>query len=318
MSFENLPSYAELKAGDGPGPPGTAWGAFGDEDEVGTVNLLDANRVLAGVAEVQAGEVHSLNWDIALPSPHPYRQGPERTHLGEGGFSRDDVIAHFPLQFSSQWDGLRHIKLDEGFYNGFQADQVDDPASVTLGMQHWAERGIAGRGVLLDVARHQENIGVPIDQTTRFEIDGVLLDEVAEAQGTVIQHGDVLLIRTGWVGWYQGLDQAQREASFTTTSNQPGLRPVEESAAWLWDRHVAAVAVDNMAVESAPLRMGGVEDFLHFRLIPAFGLMIGELFWLDGLGAACAADGRWTFLFTSAPLNVRGGVGSPPNALAIR
>ena len=45
---------------------------------------------------------------------------------------------------------------------------------------------------------------------------------------------------------------------------------------------------------------------------------IGEYFWLDGLADACAADGRWTFLFTSAPLNVSGGVGSPPNALALR
>ncbi len=96
-----------------------------------------------------------------------------------------------------------------------------------------------------------------------------------------------------------------------------GLAPEEATAAWIWDKHVSAVAADNMAVEVAPLNMTA-EHFLHFRLIPSFGLVLGEFFWLDGLAEACAQDGRYSFLFTSAPLNVPGGVGSPPNALAIR
>jgi len=58
--------------------------------------------------------------------------------------------------------------------------------------------------------------------------------------------------------------------------------------------------------------------FLHFWLIPCLGMTIGELWWLDDLADACAADGRWIFQLVSAPLNVRGGVGSPPNALAIK
>jgi hypothetical protein len=44
---------------------------------------------------------------------------------------------------------------------------------------------------------------------------------------------------------------------------------------------------------------------------------IGEMFMLDLLAAECAAQGRYEFFFTSAPLNKRGGVASPPNALAI-
>jgi hypothetical protein len=57
---------------------------------------------------------------------------------------------------------------------------------------------------------------------------------------------------------------------------------------------------------------------MHWRLIPLLGLPIGELWDLDALAAACAADGVYEFFFTSAPLNVLGGVGSPPNALAIK
>jgi hypothetical protein len=45
---------------------------------------------------------------------------------------------------------------------------------------------------------------------------------------------------------------------------------------------------------------------------------IGEMFTLDALAAACAVDGMYEFLFTSAPLNKLGGVASPPNALGIK
>jgi hypothetical protein len=134
--------------------------------------------------------------------------------------------------------------------------------------------------VLLDVARHCQHTGAPIDPTTNFAIDTALLDATAAAQRVTVERGDVLLIRTGWTGWYMTLE------------------------------------ADNMALEAVPIDEG--PDSLHRLLIPGLGMPIGEYFWLDGLAAACARDQRWTFMFTSAPLNIVGGVGSPPNALAIR
>lgn len=313
----SLPSYAELVDRRDGAPSGSAWGVFGPADEIGTINLLAAQQVLAGLQEVRAGSVYALNWDIDQPSPHPYRPAPKRTHIAAAGLARDDYLSPFYLQYSSQWDGLRHIETGGRFYNGVSPEVVDDPASTTLGIQHWAKRGIVGRGVLLDVARHQESRGTPLGPKERFDITAGLLDEVAEVQGVVIDQGDILLIRTGWAGWFATQDEPARAEGFTAESGQPGLAPTEETAAWLWDRHVAAVAADNMALEVAPLDMRE-GHFLHRRLIPGFGMAIGEFFWLDDLAAACAADSRWAFLFTSAPLNVPGGVGSPPNALAIR
>jgi kynurenine formamidase len=38
---------------------------------------------------------------------------------------------------------------------------------------------------------------------------------------------------------------------------------------------------------------------------------------LSRLAAACAERERWEFLFTVAPLRVRGGTGSPVNPIAI-
>jgi hypothetical protein len=58
--------------------------------------------------------------------------------------------------------------------------------------------------------------------------------------------------------------------------------------------------------------------FVHTALLPLLGMPIGEFFVLDALAEDCAADGRYTCMFTSAPLHLRRGVASPPNALAIK
>lgn len=65
---------------------------------------------------------------------------------------------------------------------------------------------------------------------------------------------------------------------------------------------------------SSPFRLFTV---LHQYFLSLFGLNIGELWDLKALGAHCKKVGRYEFLLTSVPLNVPGGIGSPPNALAI-
>jgi len=61
-------------------------------------------------------------------------------------------------------------------------------------------------------------------------------------------------------------------------------------------------------------KLGAIALFLTFFL----GIPIGELWDLEALASDCAGDGVYEFMLTSAPLNIPGGVGSPPNALAIK
>ncbi len=61
-----------------------------------------------------------------------------------------------------------------------------------------------------------------------------------------------------------------------------------------------------------------VDSYVHYRLIGLAGMPLGEMWFLEDLAADCAEDGVYEFLLTSAPLNLLGGVGSPPNALAIK
>jgi kynurenine formamidase len=80
--------------------------------------------------------------------------------------------------------------------------------------------------------------------------------------------------------------------------------------------HVSAICTDNPSVERSP---GDPADgSLHRRLIPALGMVLGELLDLGELAQACANDGRWDFMFVASPMNLPGGIGSPANAVAIR
>lgn len=95
-----------------------------------------------------------------------------------------------------------------------------------------------------------------------------------------------------------------------------GLEASEEAIAWHWDCGFAAVAGDTVAYEAWPsTRPYGVS--MHEAFLAGWGMPIGESFNLEELARRCGELGRWSFLFVSVPLNVPGGVASPPNAVAI-
>jgi kynurenine formamidase len=78
---------------------------------------------------------------------------------------------------------------------------------------------------------------------------------------------------------------------------------------------VGAIACDNWAVEQLT---GGTPAFpIHELALVYMGMILGEIFELDELAAACAAVGRHEFFFAGAPLPLRGGVGGPVNPIAV-
>jgi hypothetical protein len=95
------------------------------------------------------------------------------------------------------------------------------------------------------------------------------------------------------------------------------LEQCEDSLRFLWDNHFAAIASDNLPFEAYP-PADPEEGLMHGVIIGLWGMPIGEMFQLDALATSCAADRRYEFFFTAAPLNKLGGVASPPNALAIK
>jgi kynurenine formamidase len=315
-----LPRYDQLPVREG-APRGAAWGVFGDADELGTINLLTPQCVLKAASEIRAGKVFSLNLPINIPDPPIYGRQPVRHHLfpiPQADFFTDDYLDNFYPQASSQWDAVAHIKHPvHGHYNGLPESEVTGRGlgGTRLGIDNLARRGIAGRGVLIDAGRYLERRGNSIqcnghDVITLEHLEGALAE-----QKTKLRPGDILLVRVGWLKSYLASSQEIR-ASLAQTNDAPGVEATTEMARWLWDNRIAAVASDSPAFEAVnPQTM---TEMLHPYLLAFFGMPIGEMWDLEALADDCAADKRYTFFLTSAPLNIPGGVGSPPNALAIK
>jgi Putative cyclase len=315
---ERLPTFDELPIKPHY-PPRSAWGLFGDDDQIGTLNLLTSERVAAAAKLVQRGQVFALNWDLELPHPPLFgRQVLQHTITRRRHNVHDDLYDNFNTQSSSQWDGLTHYgHRTHGFYNGVTEAEVTGQEGTRNGIEHWARRGIAGRGVLLDFPRFAAEHGIAFAPEIRCAITSEQLQATADWQGVQFQTGDILIVRTGWVGWYNSLSEAQRVALAEQGAlTVGGLEQSESSLRFLWDNHFAAIACDNPPFEVFPPN----PDFgmMHETIIGLWGMPIGEMFVLDALADACAADRRYEFFLTSAPLNKLGGVASPPNALAMK
>jgi kynurenine formamidase len=313
-----LPLFDELPVTPG-APPHSAWGLWGKEDELGTLNLLTPARVASAARLVRTGKRFALNWQLELPSPPLFRRESLQHRIKHRRpFVNDDVYLSYNPQSSSQWDGFTHYgnATYHGFYNGVTEAQVTGGPDTRNGIHVWARRGIAGRGVLLDYQRWAASQGITYSPGERHEITAAALQATADAQGVQFQPGDILLVRSGWIAWYMHLNQQERIALAEVPHTAVGLAQGEETLRWLWNQHFAAVAGDTIAFEAYPAHPE--HGFMHETLLALWGMPIGELFDLEALAEDSAADGGYEGFFTSAPLNTLGGVASPPNALMLK
>ncbi|KAI5927613.1 putative cyclase-domain-containing protein [Camillea tinctor] len=348
MDASQLPNFDDLPPVPGM-PQGCAWGIFdkdGKKDVLGTLNLLTPEVVRGAYGEARDGVSISLNWPLdALPPLAPGRIATThpRMTLREAGLSTgcgwDDEL-HFNTQSGSQWDSLVHW-ADQGTglsYNGLRATRetlcasAEDPSLCSAPtLEHWHTRGgLVARGVLIDFqawAESQSGERGEGEVISPHPLDGhritvAQIETIAAAQGVAFRPGDVLVLRTGLTDVMRNPPSAETMGKLAA-GKLAGMHGCRESARWLWDRHFAAVAGDAWAFEALmPVKedgeVGGPEDlYLHPWLLAMFGMPIGELWDLSALSAHCKKTGRYSFLLTSAPMNITGLVGSPPNALAL-
>ena len=137
---DELPAYADLpyKAGN---PPKTAWGLFGDDDNIGMFNLQTPERAAAAAGLVKKGAVFAMNWEQEQPNPPLYNRGRFRHTVFREipvGNHGDDVLDNFYTQASSQWDALTHVgDFEHGFWGGVTSAELRDSGDKTrLGIDH--------------------------------------------------------------------------------------------------------------------------------------------------------------------------------------
>ncbi|KXJ90656.1 hypothetical protein Micbo1qcDRAFT_184043 [Microdochium bolleyi] len=304
-----------------------AWGLYGDNDELGTLNRLTPERVVAAAKEIRSGSRVGLDWalsDNAISGkPFYSRQGFKLDvvrHPG-AGCGNDDVWTFNP-QASSQWDGLRHVGFakEQLFYNGVTMDQIHgvDRDGNKSTVNAWAKQGIVGRAVLVDFHswRVTNNKWPNFDAFGACRIPLSDLKECLAAQGTEVHFGDILFVRSGFMHSMAVKssaelcaiqDRARADMAFCGVDTTPELLK------WIWE-NFSAVAGDQPAFEAWPFKGA---DSLHTACLASWGCPIGELFNLEALAEQCKKEKRWSFFLTSEPCNVPGAVASPPNALAI-
>jgi kynurenine formamidase len=292
------------------------WGRWGEGDRLGTLNHITPERVAAAARLARVGKIFDLGLTISSKGIQPTggaRNNPIHImsitpldRLSPDAIYSDDYII-MPLQSVTQWDGLAHVGYDGLLFNGVSADTVTTMnGSTELSIHQIAAKGVAGRGVLLDIAALRG-----VDRLPRGSaIEPDELEEAETRQGVKVGPGDIVLVRTGWIRHF-----LQDNAPAVYWDGEPGLDL--SCAEWLHAREVAAICSDNWGVEVRdPTTNAGLP--LHNVLIRDMGMTLGEIFDLEALSEDCKSDGIWEFFFSAPPLKVIGGVGTPITPLAIK
>jgi kynurenine formamidase len=320
MAVEEAPALGELLK-DAP----RNWGKWGSDDEVGALNYLGPAEVIEAMRAVRSGRTFTLQTPIGNPNGDPVWPGRNaaqrfmvidkgRYLAGKGvefpgGLEYADDFIVMYLQGSTQYDALGHTWYDDQIWNGYDAETTIGGLSKASVLP-LAERGIVGRGVLLDMARHRDKAVLDKGETFTHED----LVSCAERQGVELRNRDILVVRTGWIGNFYKVSRSEFYDDFV----EPGLTYSRELVRWFQDMEIPNLVTDTIANEVTTDPASGVVLPLHAALMRNLGVTLTEIAWLDDLAADCDEDHQYDFLYAAAPLKVVAGTGAPVNPIAVK
>lgn len=335
-------------------PEGSTWGDWGEDDQLGRLNLLTPQKVLQGIAEVKEGRTFCLSLPLDLPGGNvlnPRRLPPVLSPTGdENGwrfnFLTDkldprhrDVVSDdrvmLTLQYSTQWDTLAHVgsqfdvhgngKPEAVYYNGFRA------GTDVVGPQPDAGRDGCGH------LSYAHKLGVENMAEKPIQGRGVLVDiekhvgrghtfigydrlmQIMADDKVVVEPGDMLLLHTGFATMLVemgGKPDPQKVHAMCAVLDGRDQRLLQ----WITDSQIASLIADNYGVEGVPARDAGAGEQpllpLHHHCLFKLGINLGEMWYLHELAQWLRQNQRSRFLLTAPPLRLPGAVGSPANAIA--
>jgi len=289
------------------------WGRWGNEDEMGALNLLTPEMVRTATQGIRNGKVYSLGIPIQSSGVPllEHRGTPMRLTLTNesdeenfalfgapvGTGTNEDLLV-FASHTTSHIDALCHVYHEKKHYNGVPASEMKTQTGARkLGIEKLG--GIAAHATLLDVAGYFNVEWLEPGHTITADD----LDKCAHTQGIEVRKGDLVLIRTGYLDYWFAKNP---DVGF----DQPGIGA--DAARWLVNKDVVAVGSDNAALEVIPF---DDDDFLcvHKILLVHSGIYIMEFLNLTEM----AQDRCYEGLITVAPLKITGATGSPVNPIVI-
>ena len=302
------------------------WGRWGDDDEIGTGNLLTPQAAQRGAAAVRSGRRFSLAVNLDLVGPQvgqpPRRMNAlrtmtsinERDEAAPGMWLGTDDLVTMSTAAGTHVDALSHITYDGFMYNGFPASNVIASAgAITCGVEKVPE--IVTRGVLLDVAQVHGVAGLD-EVDPGYAITGADLDAAAELAGVTVVTGDAVLVRTGDMRHFLAGDRDRY--ALGDQYRFPGLSI--HSIEWMRSHDVSAAFVDTYPYESFPPASPDWSDTLavHMLHLRDIGLIQGQNWNFEALAADCAADRQYDMLLVAAPEPITGACSAPINPVAVK
>jgi kynurenine formamidase len=285
------------------------WGRWGDQDELGTLNLISAEKRRRAASEVVVGSAVScsrpiVREDPAADIPIPPLHFMLETGESEGSLSSSDFLGIAPHGYSvTHVDALAHQFWAGRMYNGRSASEVTARGATSCSVDAMHD-GVFTRGVVLDIPALKGKPYLEPGEAV-FSDD---LEAAERAQGVVVEEGDALLLRTGW--YRRRLEVGPPNLA----RPRPGLHA--QTLPWLRERGISILAAD-AANDVFPSGYEGLLWPVHSVGIVAMGLAMIDNCQFEDLLELCHQAGRWSFLFVAAPLRLAGGTGAPLSPLAV-
>ncbi|SEP05134.1 cyclase family protein [Trujillonella endophytica] len=337
-------------------PPGSTWGDWGEDDELGRINLLTSEKVLQGVREVREGRTFSLSLPLDLPGgsalnqrryPPILRPTEDLQHKQDVFYNvvaRESISKHYIdvwsddvvtlwLQYSTQWDALAHQGAEfdadgDGvpeavYYNGYRAgDDIVGPKEDAKGDGSGSLSFARHLGLEHMAAHGVQGRGVLIDLRHHLGDDWQpvnlkTLQEIMAADKVVVEPGDMLLLHTGFAT--QVMEWGGNPDASRIQAMHSYLDGDDPALLeWIADSGISALVADNYAVEGWAARKPEPHTLLpiHHLCLFKLGVPLGELWYLNDLAAWLRENERSRFLLTAPPLRLPGTQGSPLTPVA--
>ena len=271
------------------------WGRWGDDDQLGALNLITEAKRVRAARLVETGRVVSMARDMTVDrSADAVAAGADRPPVLRGSvrnvFGIDTENGYFWERYEIEYhgtlvthlDALCHVAWDGRVYNGraFEAVATSADGCTEMGSVN-LKGGLVTRGVLIDM---------PGQAVRRQDI------EAWEAEtGITISAGDALFLRTGRDVGQQG-------------GYHPSLIP------FFKERDIALLGAD---VPQEGGTVEGVSIPIHFFALVSLGVHLFDNMGLEELAETARELNRWEFLFMASPHGVPNGAGSAVNPLAV-
>jgi len=309
------------------------WGKWGPDDEVGALNYNTPQSLVDAGKLIKQGKIIPCSWECK-PNSYPLwgaRVGIRRYMNFSGhdwlanpepGFSYSDEVITVGTHSMTHVDPLVHVFYGDKVWNGYSVNETifHDKGTIKGNANAYLAK-CAQRGVLLDIARFK---GVDaLDD--KYLITNKDLDDCAKAQGVKIKPGDAILMRTGFMKkWSDKIVKSGGSLRWNAlVDGHAG--PGGEFIAWADKHKIGLMGADNISVEHlVPFQEEWNKKYkvplapLHIGCLSMLGIPIQELLDLEGLGADCAKDGVYEFMYVWPPLNFWNATGGLISPVAIK